>query len=177
MGNKPEKPGTLGTRFTQRRKEIYLAELRRTGRKEYGRIAANVSATCVQQHRKKDPNFLEAEEQAMLAYNLSLEEEIHRRGVEGVAKPTTVAGKRELVRDYSDRLLIEKARAHIDEYKPHVKIDQKTQHSGSLALEADLSKLDATGRALLRKLLQCEIDDSDEEDDGISEEEAGAETE
>ena len=170
----PNKPGTSGNRFTDRRKEIYLAELRRTGRKPAARLAANVSSDTLVRHRKKDLDFCEGEEQALVTFRLMVEDEIKRRAVEGVARPITVAGKKETVRDYSDRLLIELARAHMEEYRPHVKVDQRTEHSGSLALEADLSKLDARGRSLLRDLLQCEIED----DDDVPEEETdGAETE
>lgn len=172
-----ERPGQLGTRFTEKRKEIYLAELRRTGRKTYARLAACVSSACVLRHRKKDPTFEELEIHAMAGYNRDLEDEIHRRAVEGVAKPVYQGGKKVgSIREYSDRLLIEKARAHLDEYKPHVKVDQKTEHSGALSLEADLSKLDAKGRDLLRELLQCEIEEDDDED-GVPEEEAGADSE
>ena len=153
----------MGTRFTARRKEVYLSELRRTGRRYYALLATGVSGSCVDGHRKKDPDFAEAEEHAMHAFRLMLEEEIRRRGVEGISRPITVAGVRVDIREYSDRLLMELARSHIDEMKPHVKVDQKTEHSGSLALEADLSKLDARGRALLRELLQCEIDEDDDE--------------
>ena len=165
-GRGPNKPGTLGTRFTDRRKEIYLAELRRTGRKLSGRLAANVSAKTLRNHRERDLNFAYGEELAMLEFKRLVEDEIMRRGIDGVTKPYTVAGVRVDVVEYSDRLLIELARAHMDEYKPHVKIDQKIEHSGALALEADLSKLDARGRALLRELLTCEVaeDDTTNED-------------
>ena len=160
-----DKPGSMGTRFTARRKEVYLAELRRTGRRPYALLAAGVSSSCVGQHRVKDPDFAEAEEHAMHAFRLMIEEEMRRRGIEGITRPFTVAGQRVDIREYSDRLLMELARSHIDEMKPHVKVDQKTEHSGSLALEADLSKLDARGRALLRELLQCEIDDEAAEEE------------
>ncbi len=168
----PNKPGTSGNRFTDRRKEIYLAELRRTGRKGAARLAANISNPTLLRHRKKDLDFAEGEELALVAFKVSIEKEIKRRGMDGVLRPITVAGKKVTVRDYDSRLLIELARAHMDEYKPHVKIDQRTEHSGSLALEADLSKLDARGRELLRELLQCEIE---EVDDDVPEEEAEVE--
>ena len=168
----PNKPGTSGNRFTDRRKKIYLAELRRTGRKGSARLAANISNPTLLAHRKKDLAFAGGEELALVAFKMSIEDEIKRRGMIGVLKPTTVAGKRVTVREHSDRLLIELARAHMDEYKPHVKVDQRTEHSGSLglALEADLSKLDARGRTLLRELLQCEVE---EVDDDVPEEETG----
>jgi hypothetical protein len=41
-----------------------------------------------------------------------LEQEAWRRGVAGVEKPVTVAGEREMVREYSDRMLEMLFKAH-----------------------------------------------------------------
>ena len=83
--------------------------------------------------------------------------------MEGVERPVTVAGKKEVVREYSDRLLIELAKAHIPEYRPSFRVDQTTEHAGSLAPEADLRKLSPRGQDLLRQLLEIEIVDDEEE--------------
>lgn len=173
MGQKkPRKPGTCGNRFTESRKEIYLAELRRTGLKPDACKATNVTRVTVSRHREKDPDFAEAELQAMITYRRLIEDEIQRRGIEGVARPVYQGGEKVgSIRDYSDALLIRLAKRHIPEYRDSIKVDQRTEHSGSLALEADLSKLDARGRSLLRDLLQCEIAE-DEDDDDVPEEEA-----
>lgn len=157
------KPGTSGNRFTDTRKEIYLAELRRTGLKLDSRIAANVCGNTITRHRKKYPKFAQAEEAALVSYLRLIEDEIHRRAITGVKRPITVAGDREIISEFSDALLVRLAKRHIPEYRDQVTIDQKTEHSGVLALEADLSKLDDHGRHLLRQLLQCKINVSEEE--------------
>ena len=177
MGRGPDKPGTSGNRFTPRRKEIYLAELRRTGRKNLARLAANVSDRCVSHHRKKDPDFMEGEEQALSAFNLEVHLEIKRRAIEGVSVPRTVAGERVDVREYSDRLLLALAKSQMDEYKERVQVDQSVEHSGTLALEADLRRLTPRGRKLMREIVESELLPEEDDDDGVPEEEAGAEAE
>lgn len=164
------KPGTDGTRFTPQRKEIYLSELRRTGLKPMARLACNMSPSGIIKHRKRNPEFAEAEFNALVEYKQKIEDEINRRAIEGVVKPVYQRGERVgSVQEYSDRLLIELARRHIEDYRPNVKIDQTTKHSGGVAVGLeDLSKLPREGRDLLRKLLQCEIP----EDDDVPEEEA-----
>lgn len=170
MGRGPSKPGTSGNRFTDRRKEIYFAELRRKGVKSAARLAANVSEGCVRGHKERYPEFAEAEADAMAAHNIALEDEARRRAVEGVARPITVAGEREVVRDYSDALLVRMLKRFIPDYRDSIKVDQKTEHSGMLSLEADLRKITPRGQDLLLDLVENEI-----LDDGVSEEEAEAE--
>ena len=162
-------PGSSGNRFTPKRKEIYLAELRRMGRKPMARLAANISPNCVKLHRERHPEFAEAETQALTAFNMAVHEEIRRRGIEGVAKPVTVAGKKEMVRDYSDRLLLALAKSQMTEYRDRVEIDQKTEHSGTLSLEADLRKLSPRGQELLRELLELEEAFEDEPEEAEAE--------
>ncbi len=168
----PRKPGTGGNRFTEQRKEVYLNELRRTGIKKQARIVANVSPSCVERHRKRHPEFQQAELDSLVSYCQKIEEEINRRAIEGVSRPVYQGGKQVgSIREYSDALLIRLAKRHIPSYRDSIKVDQDTNHSGAVALGlADLSKLPREGRDLLRRLLQCEI--PDDEDDGTEEEEA-----
>lgn len=56
--------------------------------------------------RDADPAFAAEWERAYTDGTDALEAEAQRRGVVGVEKPVTVAGQRELVREYSDTLLI-----------------------------------------------------------------------
>ena len=49
---------------------------------------------------------------------------------------------------------IELAKAHIPEYRPNFRFDQTAERAGSLAPEADLSKLSPRGQELLRQLLE-----------------------
>ena len=55
------------------------------------------------------------------------------------------------------------AKAHIPEYRPNFRFDQTTEHAGSLAPEADLSKLSPRGQELVRQIVETEFVD-DEED-------------
>jgi len=54
----------------------------------------------------RDPEYKAQFEKARKAIVQLLEDEAWRRAVEGVNKPTTVAGKRVTIREYSDTLLI-----------------------------------------------------------------------
>lgn len=56
--------------------------------------------------KRADPEFAAAWEQAYEHGTDLLEHEAQRRAVEGVEKPVTVAGQREIVREFSDTLLI-----------------------------------------------------------------------
>ena len=58
----------------------------------------------VWKHRQRYPEFAEAEENALIAFRRPIADEIYRRAIEGVERFVTVAGKRELIREYSDRL-------------------------------------------------------------------------
>ena len=64
-GRGANRPGTAGTRFTDERREIYLSELRRTGIKPRACLVANVSRCTVWKHRRRYPEFAEAEERAL----------------------------------------------------------------------------------------------------------------
>ena len=163
MGRGPNKPGTSGGRFNDGRKAVYLAALPRTGLKPVACREANVSRCTIWKHRRRDPEFAEAEERALTVFRMPIAEEIRRRAIEGVERFVTVAGKKEVIREYSDRLLLELAKAHIPEYRPNFRFDQTTEHAGSLAPEADLSKLSPRGQELLRQILETEIVDEEEE--------------
>ena len=54
----------------------------------------------------KDPEYKAQFEAAQLQAADMLEDEAIRRAYHGVEKPITVAGKREIIREYSDTLLI-----------------------------------------------------------------------
>lgn len=170
----PRRPGTSGNRFTEKRKEVYLAELRVSGRKIMARLVTNVAKSTVDRHRIKDLDFAEAELHALTTFNMAVHMEIRRRGVEGVARPITVAGKEVTVREYSDRLLLALAKSQMEEYRDSLKVQQTTEHSGTLALEADLRRLTPRGRQLMREIVQSELLPEDDDDD-VSEEEAEAE--
>lgn len=62
--------------------------------------------------------------------------ELRRRAIEGIDKPITVAGEREVVKEYSDRLLERMASANLPEYREKVdhshRVDLTVQHEHTL---------------------------------------------
>lgn len=79
--------------------------------------AAQVDSTTVYDRRKVDTEFAAAWEAAMSSAVDKAEAELYRRAVEGVKKPTTVAGAAVMVTEYSDSLLSFMLRAHRDKYR------------------------------------------------------------
>ena len=157
------KPGTSGNRFTDQRKELYLDELRRTGLKTSARRTANVSSSCIASHRKRYPEFAEAEHDALTAHRQMIHDEFIRRGIKGVKRPMTVAGESVDITEYSDSLLLAYAKRFDPEFRPQVKVEQKVEGSIAVGLE-DLTRLDRKGRELLRQLLECPLTDEKEAD-------------
>lgn len=86
--------------------------------------ACRISRPYAYQHRSTHPNFAKAWDDAIdQAVDLA-EAEMYRRAVEGIAKPVTVAGKREVIREYSDVLLIFALKAHRPEkYRDRIQVD------------------------------------------------------
>lgn len=144
--------------FQGERRKKYLDELVSCGLPIVARERANVTEQTVRRHRENDPDFAQAEREAMEMHNAAVEREIHRRGIEGVKEAIYWEGNIvgwKIV--YSDKLLELYAKRRIREYNPKVEIDQNTNHGGAIAVGlADLSKLSPEGRKLLRELLTKE---------------------
>jgi hypothetical protein len=67
---------------------------------------AGVARSTVYAHRDTDPEFAEAWDDAYMAGNDLLEDEAHRRAVDGVEQPVMYRGQVVAsVREYSDQLL------------------------------------------------------------------------
>jgi hypothetical protein len=120
-GVKPMPPWGEGPKppvpFTEERKLRYLYELRRTGKKWLSAEVCGVRIGTVNDHRKKDPEFNEACEEAL---QLWVDEQVVgaliQRGVHGVEEPIFGGKfKDELVghkRVYSDAALLQLAKAN-----------------------------------------------------------------
>lgn len=87
-------------------KAIFIEKLARLGNVRVAARIAGVDRETAYQHRRKDEAFAKAWQIALQDAADVLEAEAWRRAVKGVARPTTIAGERELVREYSDTLLI-----------------------------------------------------------------------
>lgn len=150
------KPGMLSTRFTKEHKERYCAELALHGEMALALNAVGVTGKTIRNHRDRDPEFREAEEEAMAQYRSSLAKEIHRRGVEGWDEPIYWSGI--LVgykRRFSDTLLLAQAKRHSPEhYGDRLKVDQRTTVDGGLGIA--LESLSPESRALLRRIIETE---------------------
>ena len=78
MGRGPNKPGS---RFTQERKQRYVAALRRTGLKTVAHRVVDVSRATVWRHRQRYREFARAEENGLVAYRHAIGDEINRHTV------------------------------------------------------------------------------------------------
>jgi hypothetical protein len=88
------------------KKRAYLAAFVRTCSVTGAARAAGVDPARHYEWLRADPEYRAAYQAAQDQAAQTLEDEAIRRAYEGVERPVTVAGKRELVREYSDTLLI-----------------------------------------------------------------------
>lgn len=107
--------------FDQDAKDRVCRTIAETGRMYFAAKACGFCSQTVKDHFKHDPEFKAAYDEAMGQYRDSLEEEIHRRAMEGVEEPI-IGGKNKnevvcTVTRYSDRLLELHAKRHISEYR------------------------------------------------------------
>lgn len=153
--------------FTDERKKLYLEELARTGRKYWSAAHAGVAGITVLKHSRLDPEFAEAEEEALRIYGDRVDQEIGRRGIEGVQEAVyhegVIVGWKTR---YSDTLLMAHAKAHNPLYKERVEVDQKV--TGEVSVGLGLEQLNAAQRDLLRQMLLAGSEES-EDDAGPSE--------
>lgn len=147
---KPRKPSVM---FTERRRLMFLDKLAQTGRVPHAAAHAGVAAVTIQKCRQRDEEFRRLYDEALDVYAASLVQEMHRRGVDGVDEPVYYKeDKVGTVRRYSDRLLMALAKKHDPGFRDYVKVDQKTEHSGSVGLELD--SLSPAQRQKLREILE-----------------------
>jgi hypothetical protein len=133
------------TAETTRKKARYLRAVAQVGTLTAGCRAARVTHTTVYGWRD-DPDFAAHELAAREAFSDALEAEAVRRAWHGTLKAVTVAGQREVVREYSDTLLIFLLKAN----RP-----TKYRDRVDARVETDF------GQALIRLLGRLAIDDVD----------------
>jgi hypothetical protein len=118
------------TTLTDDQIQAYLDEVARTGLLMKSAAAADVSYQTIKRNREEHDEFEAAVQDALELYREAIEEEIHRRGIEGVETPvfgsmganagTGIVGH---VRKYSDKLLEIHAKRHIPAYRDKATID------------------------------------------------------
>jgi hypothetical protein len=91
---------------------------------------AGVSRATAYRTRADNQTFARQWDEAIEAACDRLEQEAWRRGVAGVERPVTVAGEKEMVREYSDRMLEMLLKAHRPE-KFRERYDVTTRVAGS----------------------------------------------
>ena len=120
----------------QKKRTVFLRRLSECGQVRVAARAAEVDVSNLYKQRKIDEEFaglwLEAIDIAMMG----AESEVYRRAVDGTDKPITVAGEREIIREYSDPLIMFLLKAHKpekyrDNYKGNPDSDPDTDRWAS----------------------------------------------
>jgi hypothetical protein len=143
----------IKTRFDEKRQAQYLSALREYGEAPLAREEVGISWETVKKQRKKDPGFVELEQEAQRIYRARLAAEVHRRGMEGIEEPIYWNGKIVgYITKYSDKMLELHVKRHIPEYRDKVTV--KNEMSGSLGLMTDLSELPDDIRRDLKSILE-----------------------
>lgn len=103
----------------------FIAALRNSGNVRASCFQAGVGRRTAYNHRDRSKEFAADWDEAIEDACDAMEGEAFRRAMSGIEKPVTVAGKREVIKDYSDTLLIFLLKAH----RPG-KFREKVEHTG-----------------------------------------------
>lgn len=127
------KPGSgkyagQGRPFTPDRWETFFENFARCGLVNKSAWAADVTPATITNYRKSHPEFEEMFQLALSDYRESIEQEIHRRAIDGWEEPVYQKGEMVgTIRRFSDRMLELKAKRHIAEYRDKVTVDQNVR--------------------------------------------------
>jgi hypothetical protein len=142
----------------------FLEAFESTGMVSAACAAAGVGRTTVYRRRQQDESFAVAWHDLEEDIADQLEGEAFRRAVKGTEKPITVAGEREAIREYSDKLLIVLLRAR----RPALHRDNfQIEHAGHVEHEhvynPEAVELSAELRERVRRILDGDgvADDDD----------------
>jgi len=80
-------PNIVPSKFDEKQRAVYLAELAVTGRKYHSARFAGVCNETVRAHCKDDEQFALQVEAALEVYQESVRKEVHRRAIEGWLEP------------------------------------------------------------------------------------------
>jgi hypothetical protein len=116
--------------ISRRKKKVFLQVLERNGGNVRGAAEAvgYKSATTLYQYRSEDPVFAKDWDNAMVAAGDVIEQEVIRRGIEGIDKPQWYKG--EVVgydKVYSDRLAETLLKGHKEKYRDRINVDANTK--------------------------------------------------
>lgn len=142
----------------QSTKDVFLEQLAKTGNKAVAAARAGWRVRTAYDNITRDPEFARLCDEAIEEFHGEIEMEIYRRGVKGVPKDVwhngVIVGQETT---YSDRLLVELARANIAKYQPkqHVKLEPVVSDENPTR---DMSQEE---RDKLRKLIEDEDGNQD----------------
>jgi len=103
----PKRQGHARTKANRERlKAEFVEALSKIGVIGYAAREVGISRQSTENWRREDPDFAEAVKHALDDAVEVMEREAFRRAAGGTGKPITGAGQREVIRDYSDVLLI-----------------------------------------------------------------------
>ena len=146
------------TTFTAERKKVYIGLVARSGRRVQSAKEIGVCYSTVCHHQNNDPDFAAAVDEAVDLYRDSIDEEVGRRGMKGVAEDIwyqgTVVGQRVV---YSDQLLLAHARAHHPAYKEK---SQEITLQGTVSM--GLETLTDQDRDELKRILSMKAKEKEE---------------
>ena len=148
------------TRMTNRVRETFLAALRETCNVSEAARTARISRNTAYEHRKADPAFAEAWDEAEQEAADKLEREAWRRSVEGTDKPVVYKGEiTGTYKEYSDRMLELLLKAHRPEkFKDRVSNEHMGKDGGPIAV----AETPASRRllAVLEAIAPAAVDDA-----------------
>jgi hypothetical protein len=124
-------------KLTPELREVFLKILAASGQYITACDEVGINMSTLARHRKADPAFNDACEDALERHRALIEAEILRRSIEGVEEPFyTRNGEVGTVRKFSDQLLALYAKRHIKHYRDSVKVEQHVTGRVDVGLEA-----------------------------------------
>lgn len=122
-----------GIRVPPRTREKFLEHLARTGNVTQSAEASGFTRKTAYKHRREDPEFAAAWDDAFEQATDALESEARRRAYDGVKRPVYQGGELVgYVQEYSDQLMLALLKAH---RRGTFGDKQQVEHSGALTLE------------------------------------------
>ena len=127
---------THPVKFTEEAKSIYLDDLARFGRKKMSATAAGVNMSTIQDHRKNDDHFAQAEVEALETYKDRVRQAVYEYGVTGMLEPVfggkfknQIVGYKRIV---SPAVTILEAKRVDETYRERAQLD--VNHKGGVLL-------------------------------------------
>lgn len=115
----------------------FLAKLAMCGRVTVAAAWASVDRSALYRERRANPEFAQAWDAAIEEADGVIEDEAIRRAVEGIDKPVTVAGQREVVKVYSDTLLMFILKGHNPKWRDNYRADPEGDTPDFDGMDAD----------------------------------------